>query len=289
MSAVSNDMLSVASQQVGAGDYSCLSLYFSEEPIARGSDISFQWAVGRGAGSGSSSLLFWVAPTGDDRLPTVDPGQPSISQSQAGFSAWMRQSAMAGDLAVPELRWCYFGAVSSAGDMDFGRVDRLEVVKGIGVSFVAAGSKPGAWHCRGRDCHDCRAQRSRSGSPAALSRFVCAPRKMMAIVFSIPAVPMWSRKTRSPGGSFLNTRSLEMGLRETMCWSCRLGTTFVLKPGSIIRLTLLDPPPTAEYRVSAPSSGYLIAVEDSRRQIMGYCTALNIPAALCDRVSGPRL
>ena len=34
------------------------------------------------------------------------------------------------------------------------------------------------------------------------------------------------------------------------------------EPGGNIRLALAEPPPGAEYRVSIPSSGYLIAVKD---------------------------
>ena len=45
--AVSGDDRSVASPMVSNGDYSCMSMYF-DEPLARGSDISFQLAAGRG-------------------------------------------------------------------------------------------------------------------------------------------------------------------------------------------------------------------------------------------------
>ena len=285
MGAVPGDMLSVASQQVGAGDYSCLSLYFSEEPIARGSDISFQWAVGRGAGSGSSSLLFWPAPTGDDRLPTVDLGQPGISQSQLGFSAWMEHSAVAIDRPVPDLRWCYFGTVSSAGEMDFGRVDRLEVVEGIGVSFVLPEPNPGPGIVEGEtavvvvrsgvalEAGDTVSIRLRAEEDDG-NRFLDPNGTNVVAEDSLPGRLVFEY-TLVGDGTMLE-HSLELPTRDDNR----------PEPGSIIRLALLDPPPTAGYRVSAPSSGWLIAVEDSRRQVMEYCAALNIPAALCDRMSG---
>ena len=116
MGAVSGDMLSVASPSVRDGEYSCLTLHFSE-PILRGSDISFQWSLGRGTGVGSngSALLVWFALTADDQPPMLALGQPGISRVQSGFSDWMGYSAIAIDRVVPELRWCYFGAKSQPG------------------------------------------------------------------------------------------------------------------------------------------------------------------------------
>ena len=134
---VSTDMLSVASQPAAGGEYSCMSLHFSEDPILSGSDISFQWAAGRGAGfGGSSSLLVWFAPTAAQQQPTIDFGPPRISQRHTGskvFSRWQVHSERAIDRDVPEIRWCYFGGASFdavAGNDeggDIGRIDRLVV------------------------------------------------------------------------------------------------------------------------------------------------------------------
>ena len=282
MGAVPGDMRSVASQQVGSEDYSCLSLYFSEEPIARGSDISFRWAVGRGAGSGSSSLLLWLAPTDADQLPTVDPGQPSISQSQAGFSAWMKHSAVANVGAVPEIRWCYFGVVSSAGEMDIGRVDRLEVAEGIGVSFVLPDPNPGPAIVEGTSASiSVRSGIAFADGDSVLIRLLVEEGQRFidtdaANVTEDPAMPerLILEYTLSGDGTTLEHVLI-------------LPTQDDDRPGPVsnIRLSLLPPSSGVEYRVSAPSSAYLIAVKDNGRLIPEYCTALNMQTELCDRVS----
>ena len=283
MGAVPGDMLSVASQQVGSGDYSCMSLHFSEEPIARGSDISFQWAVGRGAGSGSSSsLLFWLAPTGDDRLPTVALGQPGISQSQTGFSAWMEHLTVV-DRAIPELRWCYFGSVSSAGEMDFGRVDRLEVAEGIGVSFVLPEPNPGPAIVEGTTA----VVVVRSGVPFEAGRSVV----IRLLIeegegFIDPNGPQVVVDPAMPGRLILAFPIRGDG--QVLEHILVLPTQDDNRPQSRgnIRLALVEPSPAADYRLGTPNSGYLIAVREDRSQTMEYCEALNIRGDLCARVSG---
>ena len=282
MGAVPGDMRSVASQQVGSEDYSCLILYFSEEPIARGSDISFQWAAGRGAGSGSSSLLVWYTPLGVDEPPTVDPGQPSISQSQTGFSAWMKHSAVADVGAVPEIRWCYFGVVSSAGEMDIGRVDRLEVAEGIGVSFVLPDPNPGPAIVEGTSASiSVRSGIAFADGDSVLIRLLVEEGQHFIDtdapnVTEDPAMPerLILEYTLSGDGAALEHVLI-------------LPTQDDNRPLTVtnIRLSLLPPSSGVEYRVSAPSSGYLIAVKDNGRLIPEYCTALNMQTELCDRVS----
>ena len=258
MGAVPGDMLSVASQQVGSDGYSCLSLYFSEEPIARGSAISFQWAVGRGAGSDSSSLLFWLAPTGDDRLPTVDPEQPGISQSQAGFSAWMEHSAVAIVRAVTELRWCYFGAVSSAGEMDIGRVDRLEVDEGIEVSFVLPDPNPGPAIVEGMTV-----------SILVVSPIPFADGESVLIRLLVEE----GQRFLDPNGPNVVAEGSSRLVLELPFTGDGAALEHALMlpthdddrddPDGNIRLALAEPPPAAGYRLGTPSGGFLIAVKDN--------------------------
>ena len=128
--ALLSDRLSVASQQVGNEEYSCMSLHFSEDPIARGSGISFWWSLGRGIGIGDSSFLqVWFAPT-EPPPSMVDVRRPFIRQSNPKLSAWGMYSEAAIDREVPEIRWCYFGGTSfGAGRNDIGRIDRLVLVE----------------------------------------------------------------------------------------------------------------------------------------------------------------
>ena len=142
---------SVVSGRVGDGDYHCMSLHFSEA-IDRGSDISCQWSLGRGGtggySAGSSTMLIWFAPTAADQPPMLTLGQPGIRWPQAGqqaeFSPWTEHLAVAIDRPVPEIRWCYFGSVPSAGVQDIGRVDRLMISEGIALGFVFSGAQSGS-------------------------------------------------------------------------------------------------------------------------------------------------
>ena len=282
--AVPGDSLSVASPGIGAGDYSCLSLHFSD-PLVAGSDISFQWSVGRGAGgdaNSSSTLLVWLAPTGADQPPMIDPGQPSISQAQAGFSDWMGYSAMAVDRVVPEIRWCYFGADPSPGEMDVGRIDRLEAVEGVGIRFVLPEPNPGPGVVEGMAA----AIIVRSEVPVEAGRTVEV--RLLAEGgqrFLDPNGPNVVAEVSTAGRLVLELPLTGDG--STLEHALMLPTRDDNRPesGDNIRLALADPPPGAGYRVSTPNSGYLIAIQDNRRQITEYCDALNLVVDLCARVS----
>ena len=50
---------------------------------------------------------------------------------------------MAIDRPVPEIRWCYFGGNSNPGEMDIGRIDRLEVDESSRIGFVLPDPNPG--------------------------------------------------------------------------------------------------------------------------------------------------
>ena len=123
---VVGDDRSVASPAVGAGDYSCMSLYFSRS-LPTSSDISFDWSLGRGGGSGNAQLQLFVAPP-PDQLPmaTTDGTANFIQRSAAGFGAWMPHTVRTED-TVADIRWCYFGANSNLVTEDLGRIDRLAI------------------------------------------------------------------------------------------------------------------------------------------------------------------
>ena len=279
--AVPGDDRSVASPIVGAGDYSCMSLRFSD-PLAFGSDISFQWSLGRGAGGGSSSsMLVWFAPTAE-QLPMLALGQPGISQEQEGFSAWMKHSAVAIDRPVPEIRWCYFGSDSSPGEMDIGRVDRLAVSEGIAISFALPEPNPGPAVVEG-------------ATVSIVVRSVVALEAGRTVSIRLlveegsrfldPNGPNVVAEESTPGRLVVELPLTGDGtaLEHALMLPTQDGNRS--EPGGNIRLALVEPLPTAGYRVSTPSSGYLIAVKDNRLQIMNHCEALNMPPALCDRVS----
>ena len=113
------DVDSLISLPVGAGDYSCMSLYFSP-PFAAESAIAFDWAVG-----GGGRLQLW-APPPVDHVPAVEDAVPFIAAEDSPTAVWSSHSFTVGE-ALGELRWCYFGANSTASTSSVGRVDRLGV------------------------------------------------------------------------------------------------------------------------------------------------------------------
>ena len=251
----SGDSLSVASPTVGDGGYRCMGLDFSEEPLARGSVIRFNWALGRGAGSGSSSLLVWYAPLGADEPPTVDPGPPSISQSQAGFSEWAGRGESASVRAIPEIRWCYFGYFSSAEDMDFGRVDRLEVDEGIVIVFASPNPESSIVE----------------GTAATVLLASEIPFADGEIVMLRLLVEEGQRFLDPNGPNVVSEGSSQLVLElpftgdgETKLLGLMLPTHDDDRddPDGNIRLALAEPSSNA-YRLGTPSGGFLIAVEDN--------------------------
>ena len=120
---------SVISQAVNAGNYSCMSLRF-DPPIAMYSVLSFDWSVGRDGGTtGAGRLQLFVAPP-DDHDPSlaITGGNGDfIERVEDGFSAWTTHLLPRFSAPVPELKWCYFGADTSRGSKDSGRIDRLRL------------------------------------------------------------------------------------------------------------------------------------------------------------------
>ena len=281
--AVPGDSLSVASPSVGAGDYSCMSMHFSE-PIVAGSDISFQWSLGRGAGGDSSStLLVWLGPAADEQLPMLTLGQPGILRGQAGFSDWMEYSAMAIDRPVPEIRWCYFGGSPSPGEMDIGRIDRLEVFEGSRIRFVLPQPNPGPAVVEGTTASVIvRSEVAVEAGRTVSVRLLVEEGER----FIDPSGPNVLAEVSTPGRLVLELPLTGDGTTLEHALMLPIRDDNRLAMVSTIRLSLPAPPPGARYRVGTPSSGYLIAVKDNRRLIMEYCAALNMPAVLCDRVSG---
>ena len=154
-SSVVGDDRSVASPVVAAGNYSCMSLHFSP-PIAMGSDISFDWSLGRSAGSGTAQLQLFVAPPPDhDPLMTTTDTSDFIQWSEGGFSAWTPHSVPRVSAPVAELKWCYFGAGSSKGTDDRGRIDRLR----LDVESSAEGRPLIAGYCNALSLPEAHCQR----------------------------------------------------------------------------------------------------------------------------------
>ena len=147
---------SVVSPAVSAGNYSCMSLRFSP-PIAMGSDISFDWSLGRSGGSGTARLQLFVAPPldHDPSLATTDDTADFIGQSEDGFSAWTPHSVPRVSAPVAELKWCYFGAGSSKGTDDRGRIDRLR----LDVESSAEGRQLIAGYCNALSLPEAHCQR----------------------------------------------------------------------------------------------------------------------------------
>ena len=117
---------SLVSLPVGAGNYSCMSLYFSP-PLAVESAIAFDWAVG-----GDGRLQLW-APPPVDHLPATAATVPFIADQGGGVATWSSHSFSVAGESLGELRWCYFGASSTSGTNSVGRVDRLRVDSNIAV------------------------------------------------------------------------------------------------------------------------------------------------------------
>ena len=118
------DSRSLASPPVAAGEYSCMSMHF-DPPIPQGSDIRFDWSLGKG-GSGSAEMGLWLSPPIDhDPLGTAVIGS-FIRQPGSGFTLWSEYILQSIAAPVPELKWCYFGDNPTPGDQDRGRIDRLE-------------------------------------------------------------------------------------------------------------------------------------------------------------------
>ena len=259
MSAVPGDMLSVASQQVGLGDYSCMSLHF-RDPLVAGSDISFRWAVGRGVGSGGNSSIMqvWFAPTGAQQPPVITFTQPFISEGQGEFSAWLEHSAVAIDRPVPELRWCYFGSNPSPGEMDIGRVDRLEVIEGGRIRFVLPNPRPAV----------------DEGTDAAIvvrSEFAVEAGRTVSIRLLVeegsrfldPNGPNVVAEISTPGRLVLEYSLAGDGTTlEHVLMLPILDDDFAIPRGKV-RLALAEPLPGARYRLGTPSSGFLIVIDDN--------------------------
>ena len=269
-----------------------MSLHFKPADTRRfGSFLS----VGCGSGGLAAAAAAGYSP--GLRRPQAQPperlntAQLEISQNVVGFSDWKQESIGIGaldlDRPVSEFRWCYYGGNSNPGNLDVGRIDRLEVFEGSRIGFVLPDPKPGSCHCRRHDCSDCCQQVNSQWKPAARSRSVWSPRE--AAVCSIPMVPMRFADESTPGRIVLefpltgDGTTLEYMLMLLTRDDDRLATT------GTIRLSLPAPPLDAGYRVTDPSSSYLIAVKDNGRLMGEYCTALNMSAALCDRVFRHRL
>ena len=271
---------SVVSGPVGDGDYHCMSLRFSE-PLARGSDISHQWSLGRGAGGSSdssSTILIWFAPTAADQPPMPTLGQPGIIRSQTGFSPWMEHAAVAIDRPVPEIRWCYFGSVPSAGVQDIGRVDRLLISEGIVLDLVLPEPNPG---------------------PAVVEGTVTSIRLRSQIPFA-EGSDVTVRLIVEDGGRFLNPDDLPVvsspmpmvadsallgrlvleytitGDVQTQEYALTLPThddDRIDRNGNIV-LRLGESPTDAGYRVGTTTGSYLIAVKDNEQLILDAETLL---------------
>ena len=130
---------SVLSPPVGAGEYSCMSLFLAE-PHAQGGSFSFDWDLNRRAEFNgeerrvSAFMRFYLlAPdAGDDHDPLKgsNNGSQRLEPTASGWQGWATQSTQSiGDPAtsVGELKWCYFGGNVMVGERDRGRVDRLEL------------------------------------------------------------------------------------------------------------------------------------------------------------------
>ena len=262
---------SVVSRPVGDGDYHCMSLHFNE-PIARGSDISFQWSLGLGADGGSSMMWAWFAPINTDRPSMPAPGQPSISRMQAGFSPWMEHSAVAIDRPVPEIRWCYLGAAPSAGEQDIGRVDRLLVGEGIALDFALPVPNPGPTVVEGT----VTSIRLRSQIPLAAGqettiRLIVEEGGHFLDPNSPPVVNSTMPLVADPALSDrLVLEFAIMGDGEAKEYLMELPThddDRIDGDGNIL-LSFAEPPPDAEYRVGTADRGYLIAVEDNEQPLI---------------------
>ena len=114
---------SVAAVAVDESSYSCMSMYF-DPPLTTGSEIRFDWAAGRGGGM--ARLQLWVDPPAD-HVPTADSRIPFITYDGGDFAGWSSATAVAADQPVEQLKWCYFGADSSLGPEEVGRIDRLRL------------------------------------------------------------------------------------------------------------------------------------------------------------------
>ena len=118
------DVDSLVSVPVGAGDYSCMSLYFSP-PLAAESSIDFDWAA-----DGGGRLQLW-APPPVDHVPAVEDTVPFIATDDNSLAVWSSHSFSVVGEALGELRWCYFGLSSTAGTSSVGRIDRLRADSNI--------------------------------------------------------------------------------------------------------------------------------------------------------------
>ena len=133
---------SVLSPAVAKGDFSCLSMLLAR-PHPAGRPIGFDWVAGRRAGySGESGRVdavmrfYYFAPGGGTGHTPIDSdGRFASSKAfhiagigASGFGDWETPapvSDIAESAGVGELKWCYFGGNSVAGNGDRGRLDRL--------------------------------------------------------------------------------------------------------------------------------------------------------------------
>ena len=128
---------SVLSPPVGAGEYSCMSLYVNP-PIPSGEGFSFAWDLGIRAEEGVFASM-WAYFFTDGVGIAHDPLDFDISSlsgarstffafapAENGFNGWRNQPIFGGgNTGLDELKWCYYGGNSEVGAQDRGRVDSL--------------------------------------------------------------------------------------------------------------------------------------------------------------------